>query len=86
MAKNKKKKPQTTKPEKSNIADAEFKKKQEEERRQAEQKKQEEIKKQAYVMDECNKVSAIKEYKELMDAGIITQEEFEAKKKQLLGL
>ena len=28
----------------------------------------------------------IKEYKELFDAGIITQEEFEAKKKQLLGL
>ena len=71
---------------KSEVRDAEFKKKQEEERRQAEQKKREEIKKQAYVMDECNKVSAIKEYKELMDAGIITQEEFEAKKKQLLGL
>lgn len=28
----------------------------------------------------------IKEYKELLDAGIITQEEFDAKKKQLLGL
>lgn len=29
---------------------------------------------------------SIKEYKELLDSGIITQEEFEAKKKQLLGL
>lgn len=28
----------------------------------------------------------IKKYKELLDAGIITQEEFEQKKKQLLGL
>ena len=28
----------------------------------------------------------IKEIKELLDAGIITQEEFDAKKKQLLGL
>ena len=28
----------------------------------------------------------IKKYKELADAGVITQEEFEAKKKQLLGL
>lgn len=28
----------------------------------------------------------LKKYKELLDSGIITQEEFEAKKKQLLGL
>ena len=28
----------------------------------------------------------LKKYKELLDAGAITQEEFEAKKKQLLGL
>lgn len=28
----------------------------------------------------------IKKYKELLDGGVITQEEFEAKKKQLLGL
>lgn len=28
----------------------------------------------------------IKEYKELLDSGVITQEEFDAKKKQLLGL
>ena len=31
-------------------------------------------------------ISAIKEYKKLLDDGIITQEEFDAKKKQLLGL
>ena len=29
---------------------------------------------------------AIKEYKELLDMGAITQEEFDAKKKELLGL
>ncbi|MBQ4158616.1 MAG: SHOCT domain-containing protein [Clostridia bacterium] len=28
----------------------------------------------------------LKEYKDLLDAGILTQEEFDAKKKQLLGL
>jgi len=28
----------------------------------------------------------IRKYKELLDEGIITQEEFDAKKKQLLGL
>ncbi len=28
----------------------------------------------------------LKELKELLDSGIITQEEFDAKKKQLLGL
>ena len=28
----------------------------------------------------------IKKFKELLDSGIITQEEFDAKKKQLLGL
>ncbi|MBE6806625.1 MAG: SHOCT domain-containing protein [Ruminococcaceae bacterium] len=28
----------------------------------------------------------LKKYKDLLDAGIITQEEFDAKKKQLLGL
>jgi energy-coupling factor transporter transmembrane protein EcfT len=35
-----------------------------------------------------NQTSAVelKEYKELLDSGVITQEEFDAKKKQLLGL
>lgn len=28
----------------------------------------------------------LKQYKELLDSGVITQEEFDAKKKQLLGL
>lgn len=31
-------------------------------------------------------VDEIKRYKELLDTGILTQEEFDAKKKQLLGL
>lgn len=35
---------------------------------------------------EIKNASAIREYKKLMDEGIITAEEFEAKKKQLLGL
>lgn len=33
-----------------------------------------------------NAIEAIKKFKELLDMGIITQEEFDAKKKQLLGL
>ena len=33
-----------------------------------------------------NGTEEIKKYKELLDSGIITQEEFDAKKKQLLGL
>ena len=38
-------------------------------------------------LDFNNKIeSQMKELKELLDLGIITQEEFDAKKKQLLGL
>ncbi len=37
-------------------------------------------------MDDMDKISAIKGYKELLDSGIITQDEFDAKKKQLLGI
>jgi len=48
-------------------------------------KKQEETKPSA-IANEIRNAAAIKEYKELMDAGIITPEEFAAKKKQLLGL
>lgn len=33
-----------------------------------------------------NEADVLKKYKELLDSGIITQEEFNAKKKQLLGL
>lgn len=33
-----------------------------------------------------NNIEKIKQYKELLDTGVITQEEFDAKKKQLLGL
>ena len=36
--------------------------------------------------DEIKNAAAIREYKKLLDDGIITAEEFEAKKKQLLGL
>lgn len=31
-------------------------------------------------------VDALKQYKDLLDSGVITQEEFDAKKKQILGL
>ena len=55
-------------------------------KREAEAQKEAEEKKQIENMDESAKVSAIKGYKELLDEGIITQEEFAAKKKQLLGL
>lgn len=36
--------------------------------------------------DESVDVEKLKKYKELMDAGILTQEEFDAKKKKILGL
>ena len=35
---------------------------------------------------EISSADEIKKYKELLDSGIITQEEFDLKKKQLLGL
>ncbi|HCI63525.1 MAG TPA: hypothetical protein DFH97_00430 [Clostridiales bacterium] len=41
---------------------------------------------QADRADELDKAAAIKEYKKLMDDGIISQDEFDSKKKQLLGL
>ena len=36
--------------------------------------------------DHKSDAEEIKKYKELLDSGIISQEEFDAKKKQLLGL
>ena len=56
------------------------------EEKNIEAKAETEAKKQVDCMEESAKVSAIKGYKELLDSGIITQEEFDAKKKQLLGL
>lgn len=41
---------------------------------------------QATVIQQSSPADEIKKYKELLDMGIITQEEFDAKKKQLLGL
>lgn len=35
--------------------------------------------------DELKKISLLKEYKELLDTGVITQEEFDAKKKSVLA-
>ncbi len=35
---------------------------------------------------QTDETEKLKKYKELLDSGIITQEEFDAKKKQLLGL
>ena len=44
------------------------------------------IKEEPQKLEEENDIAKIKKFKELLDSGIITQEEFEAKKKQLLGL
>lgn len=44
------------------------------------------IPKEQPVVTPVNGAGAIKEYKELLDSGVITQEEFNAKKRQLLGL
>ena len=41
---------------------------------------------ESVLLTEERKISALKEYKELLDSGILSQEEFDAKKKQLLGL
>ena len=41
---------------------------------------------QTYTPSPMGQADEIKKYKELLDAGAITQEEFDAKKKQLLGL
>ena len=40
----------------------------------------------AQPIDDAKAIEALKEYKDLLDSGIITQEEFDAKKKNLLGL
>lgn len=40
----------------------------------------------ATVVQEVSAADEIKKFKDLLDSGIITQEEFDAKKKQLLGL
>lgn len=42
--------------------------------------------KQATDVDTMLKADELKKYKQMLDDGTITQEEFEAKKKQLLGL
>ena len=38
------------------------------------------------VSNEASSVEDLKKYKELLDTGVISQEEFDAKKKQLLGV
>ena len=38
------------------------------------------------VVTSLSSAEELKKFKELLDMGIITQEEFDAKKKQLLGL
>ncbi len=40
----------------------------------------------ATVIQQTSAADELKKFKELMDAGVISQEEFDAKKKQLLGL
>lgn len=38
------------------------------------------------IINQVSSADELKQYKELLDSGVITQEEFDAKKKQLLGL
>lgn len=38
------------------------------------------------ITNQVSSADELKQYKELLDSGVITQEEFDAKKKQLLGL
>ena len=45
-----------------------------------------ETKTETVVKQETSNADEIKKYKDLLDSGVITQEEFDAKKKQLLGL
>ena len=40
----------------------------------------------APTMQEGDAIVALRGYKDLLDSGVISQEEFDAKKKQLLGL
>ena len=39
-----------------------------------------------YTTEQMSNADELKKFKELLDSGIITQEEFDTKKKQLLGL
>ena len=50
--------------------------------------RQNEVKKPVEIKQEVSQSNAdeLKKYKDLLDTGVITQEEFDAKKKQLLGL
>ena len=49
-------------------------------------RREEEKRKFVESRDEMENLKKIKEYKELLDSGIITQEEFDKKKTQLLKL
>ena len=51
-----------------------------------ERKKEEQLKKQTDMLraDELNNLKLLKEYKNLLDSGVITQEEFDKKKAELL--
>ena len=40
----------------------------------------------SYEAEAVSPIEEIRQYKELLDAGILTQEEFDAKKKELLGI
>jgi hypothetical protein len=44
------------------------------------------VKKSGGAVQQTSAADELKKFKELLDMGVITQEEFDAKKKQLLGL
>ncbi len=41
--------------------------------------------KQKQILAESDKIALLKQYKELLDSGVLSQEEFESKKKELIG-
>lgn len=63
-----------------------FLKKQAAEKAKAEAEAKAKQEQMASDQQELDNLKKIKEYKDLLDSGVISQEEFDAKKKQLLGL
>ncbi len=49
-------------------------------------RERQETKNTTVITQDSNNADELKKYKDLLDSGVITQEEFEAKKKQILGL
>lgn len=57
-----------------------------EEEKKAQNLAEQEVAAEKKIQSETDRIAALKEYKELMNSGIISEEEFDTKKKQLLGI